>query len=91
MIFVNITYLGTETEGSEFSRGLFDVGPVMDQTRLDSYPQVNRLVPSIIGMRSIVKGAAFTMPIGAELLIAVKEIYEKFVDSYDDASSLIVA
>lgn len=56
MILMNVVFNGSEEEGKKLLQPLFDIGPVVNQMRMDAYPECNKLVPAMYGLRSSMKG-----------------------------------
>ena len=91
MILTICTYLGPESKGREIFKPFFDIGPVMDTMKMEPWPTVNTLAPAVYGMRSSMKGAAFTMPLRVPFVSEVLNKYEEFMNSCDDAGPSVVA
>lgn len=91
MVLMNAVIDGTEEEGKQLLQPFFDIGPAVNQMRMDAYPNCNKLVPAMYGMRSSMKGAAFMMPLREEFLQEVKDLYDKFIDKCEDAAPSVVA
>jgi hypothetical protein len=91
MFLMNVVFNGPEEEGKKLLQPLFDVGPVVNQMRMDAYPECNKLVPAMYGMRSSMKGAAFMMPIREEFVNDILTTYNSFIDGCEDAAPSVVA
>ena len=91
MILMNAVVDGTEAEGKALLQPFFDIGPVVNMMRMDAYPECNKLVPAMIGMRSSMKGAAFVMPIREQYVKEVLAKYESFTGECEDAAASVVA
>ncbi|KAH9835067.1 FAD-linked oxidoreductase [Teratosphaeria destructans] len=85
------SYFGTEQEGRELFKPLLDVGPIVNTLAMGPYPQVNKMVPAIIGMRSSMKGAAFVMPIREKFLSQQLAEFDRFTEETPDAATTMVA
>ena len=59
MILLLSAFNGTEAEGKEVFKPFLYLGPVENTMAMQPYPKVNALVPTIQGMRSSMKGAAY--------------------------------
>ena len=59
--------------------------------RQDDYPNCNKLVPAMYGMRSSMKGAAFMMPLREKFVHDVKAAYDQFIETCEDAAPSVVA
>ncbi|KAL2436351.1 FAD-linked oxidoreductase pyvE [Exophiala dermatitidis] len=90
MILVSVIYFGSETEGKQVFRPFYEinngagVGPVVDTTAVVPYPVVNTLLAPPIGLRSSMKGAAFTLPIRPEFMQTVLDEYIQFTNDSND-------
>ena len=51
MVLMNAVYDGSEEEGKAMLQPFFDIGPVVNEMRMDAYPTCNKLVPAMYGMR----------------------------------------
>ena len=91
MVLMNAVVDGSEEEGKALLQPFFDIGPAVNQMRMDAYPNCNKLVPAMYGMRSSMKGAAFMMPLREEFLLEMKNAYDSFIDDCDDAAPSVVA
>ena len=90
MIMTGLVFNGPEAEGKALLKPLFDIA-VVNQMRMDAYPECNKLIPGMYGLRSSMKGAAFMHPIREQFVGDIKETFEKFIDSCDDAAGTVVA
>lgn len=91
MILMNAVYNGPEEEAKEIFKPFFDIGPAVNQMRMDAYPECNKLVPAMYGLRSSMKGAAYMLPIREEFMNDIKTVFESFIDSCEDAAPTVVA
>ncbi|WPH01103.1 Hypothetical protein R9X50_00393800 [Acrodontium crateriforme] len=91
MIILTATYNGTEAEGRDFYKPLFDIGPAVNTMAMGPYPMVNKLIPTGPGMRSSMKGAAFVLPIRDEFVTDMLSMYESFTADCEDAAHSVVA
>ena len=91
MILMNTVVGGSEEEAKELLQPFFDVGPAVNQMRMAPYPEANKLVPAMYGMRSSMKGAAFMMPLREEFVLEMQTAFDKFIDGCDDAAPSVVA
>ena len=91
MLLMNLVFNGSEAEGKELLKPLFDIGPAVNQMRMDAYPEVNKLVPAMYGLRSSMKGAACILPLREQFLGDVKKVFEDYIDGCDDAAASVVA
>ena len=91
MVLMNAVVGGSEEEGKALLQPFFDIGPAVNQMRMDAYPNANKLVPAMYGLRASMKGAAFMMPLREEFLLDVKNAYDSFVDGCEDAAPSVVA
>ncbi|KAI7372242.1 hypothetical protein KC336_g20700 [Hortaea werneckii] len=91
VILFAASYDGPEEEGRQLFRPLVDIGPIMNTMAKAPYPNVNRMVPTVPGMRSSMKGAAYVMPIREEFFMDMFEKYEQFNAECDDAGASVVA
>lgn len=57
----------------------------------DAYPNANKLVPAMYGMRSSMKGAAHMMPLRQQFVEDVWKTYDAFIDTCSDAAPSVVA
>jgi hypothetical protein len=55
------------------------------------YPQVNKQVPAVAGMRVSMKGAACVMPLREEFVNKILSTYESFTTECSDAKETLVA
>ena len=55
------------------------------------YPEVNNMVPSTIGLRSSLKGAAYVLPIQDQFLTTMMTKFDDFHSQCDDAGASIIA
>jgi len=91
MILVLVSCNTDEATGRELYKDFTAIGPVLDTLGMGPYPQVNKQVPAITGMRSSMKGAAFVLPLREEFVHSVLATYEEFTASCDDAKDSLVA
>lgn len=91
MILMNIAFNGSEEEGKKLLKPVLDLNPAVNLMRMDAYPEVNKLVPAMYGLRSSMKGAACVLPIREEFFTACKDAFESFIDSCDDAAGSVLA
>ena len=82
MVLLNAVYDGSKEEGEQMFKPILDIGPVVNQMRMDEYPNVNKLVPAMIGMRSSMKGAAFVMPIREQFMHDIMNTFDRFISTY---------
>ncbi|KAK5111596.1 hypothetical protein LTR85_011825 [Meristemomyces frigidus] len=82
---------GPEDEGKELFKPFSDIGPIVNTMATGPYPMVNNMVPSMIGMRSSMKGAAFVLPIREEFVHSMLGKYQEFNKQCDDAAASLVA
>ena len=52
MVLMNAVYDGPEDEGKKMFQPFLDIGPAVNEMRMDAYPTCNKLVPAMYGMRS---------------------------------------
>lgn len=91
MILVLVSCNTDEATGRELYKDFIAIGPVMNTLSMGSYPQVNKQVPAITGMRSSMKGAAFVMPLREEFVHSILATFEEFTAACDDAKETLVA
>lgn len=91
MILVVVSCNTDESTGRELYKDFISIGPALDTLSMGPYPQVNKQVPAITGMRSSMKGAAFVLPLREEFLHSILATYEEFTASCDDAKESLVA
>lgn len=92
MILLNAVVDGTEEEAKALLQPILDIGPVVNHMRMDAYPECNKLVPAMIGLRSSMKGAAFTMPIREQFVLDVLAKFDGFIEGQcEDAAPSLVA
>lgn len=91
MILMNLVFNGPEEEGKALFQPLFDIEPVVNQMRMDAYPECNKLIPGMYGLRSSMKGAAFMLPLRGQFVNDIKDAFEHFIDSCDDAAGTVIA
>lgn len=91
MILVLVSCNTDEATGRELYKDFVDIGPVMDTLSMGPYPQVNKQVPAITGMRSSMKGAAFVLPLREEFVHDILATYEEFTAECEDAKDSLVA
>lgn len=91
MLLLICTHSDSETEGRELFQPLIDIGPLDNSLKLQAWPQVNNLVPAQQGMRSSMKGAAFTLPLNAGFVQTVITEYDSFIAGVADAAASLVA
>lgn len=91
MILMNAVVDGTEEEGKALLQPFFDIGPAVNHMRMDAYPECNKLVPAMIGLRSSMKGAAFVMPIREQFVHDILAKFDGFIDGCEDAAPSVVA
>lgn len=90
LLFV-ASYDGPEETGKELLKPFTDIGPIMNTMAMGPYPQVNTLVPAITGMRSSMKGAAYTMPIRDTFVVEMLRKFDSFTSEVPDAQAGMVA
>jgi len=81
----------SEAEGRKLLQPFVDVGPIVNTLTCGPYPDVNKQVPAVIGMRSSMKGAAFVLPIREEFVTEMLGKYNDFNEQCDDAAASLVA
>ena len=54
-------------------------------------PNANKLVPAMYGMRSSMKGAAYMLPLREQFVNDIKNAYDKFIETCEDAAPSVVA
>nr|POE93042.1 fad-linked oxidoreductase [Quercus suber] len=91
LILVIASSFTTEAEGKELFEDFTSLVPMVNTMAMAPYPQVNKLVPAIVGMRSSMKGAAFKLPIRAKFVTDMLTLFEDFHGSCSDAEQSIVA
>lgn len=91
VILFAASFDGPEEEGKKLFQPFFDIGPVMNTMGMGPYPNVNRMVPTVPGMRSSMKGAAYVLPIREEFFNDMFAKYEEFNKQCDDAAASVVA
>ncbi|KAI7284135.1 hypothetical protein KC345_g2455 [Hortaea werneckii] len=91
VILFAASYDGPEEEGRQLFQPLMNIGPIMNTMTMAPYPNVNRMVPTVSGMRSSMKGAAYVLPIREEFFMDMFEKYEQFNAECDDAGASVVA
>ncbi|GIZ46264.1 hypothetical protein CKM354_000939600 [Cercospora kikuchii] len=89
-ILLVVTYNGTEKEAREIYKPFFDLGPVFENTRMAPYPEVNSQIPAAHGIRSSMKGAAFTLPIRDTFFLDIVRRYQEFMQRCPEASGSLV-
>ena len=82
---------GPEEQGKQLFKPFVDIGPIVNTMAIGPYPQVNRMVPTMPGMRVSMKGAAYVLPIREEYFTEILAKYEAFQGNCDDAAASIVA
>lgn len=85
-----VIYFGTEEQGKEMFKGLYEIGPLADTTAVVPYPTVNTLLAPPIGMRASMKGAAYAMPIRADYVNELVGEFVQFTEANDDAKGSII-
>lgn len=83
-------YFGTEAEAKDAFKAFYDLGPLADTTALVPYPVLNTLMAPPIGLRSSMKGAAYTMPLRKEFVEEVLTNFIQFTDGNEDAKGSVV-
>lgn len=83
-------YFGTEAKAKEVFKALYEIGPLADTTALVPYPVLNTLMAPPIGLRSSMKGAAFTMPLRKEFVEEVLANFIQFTEGNEDAKGSII-
>jgi len=78
MTFVSIIFRGSEEEGKEAWKELFELGPVMSTMSVQPYPVANKFLAPPIGLRSSMKGSSFQMPLRTEFVKDVQKTYTEF-------------
>ena len=91
MVLMNVVWDGPEDEGKKMLQPFFDIGPAVNQMRVGDYPECNKLVPAMYGMRSSMKGAAYMLPLREQFVQDMKIAYDAFIDTCDDAAASVVA
>jgi hypothetical protein len=69
----------------------YDAGHRSDESPQDAYPEANKLVPAMYGLRSSMKGAAHMMPLREEFVHDIKNAYNSFIETCEDAAPSVVA
>jgi hypothetical protein len=91
MLLVLVSCNTDETTGRELYKSFIDIGPVMNTLSMGPYPQVNKQVPAVAGMRVSMKGAACVMPLREAFVNKILDTYEKFTTECADAKETLVA
>ena len=91
MVLMNAVWDGPEDEAKQMFQPFFDIGPAVNQMRVDAYPQANKLVPAMYGMRSSMKGAAYMLPLREQFVRDIQHAYDKFIETCEDAAPSVVA
>lgn len=78
MTFVSIIWNGTEEEGKEAWKALFDIGPVMNTMAMQPYPVANQFLAPPVGLRSSMKGSSFQLPLTTSFVQDVYKMYHDF-------------
>jgi len=78
MTFVSIVFAGTEEEGKEAWKDLFEIGPRMSTMAMQPYPVANKFLAPPVGLRSSMKGSSFKMPLRTEFVLDVQKMYTDF-------------
>lgn len=76
--FVTIIWHGTEEEGKEAWKELFEIGPMMSTMAMQPYPVANKFLAPPIGLRSSMKGSSFNMPLKVDFVEDVQKMYTEF-------------
>ena len=91
MLLVLVSCNTDEATGRELYKDFIEIGPVMDTLTIGPYPQVNKQVPAVAGMRVSMKGAACVMPLREEFVHKILATYEDFTTECPDAKETLVA
>jgi hypothetical protein len=91
MLLVLVSCNTDEATGRELYKDFIDIGPVIDTLTMGPYPQVNKQVPAVAGMRVSMKGAACVMPLREEFVNKILATYEDFTTECPDAKETLVA
>lgn len=78
MTFVSIIFNGTEEEGKEAWKALFDIGPAMTTMAMQPFPVANQFLSPPIGLRCSMKGSSFQMPLSPSFVLDVQKMYTDF-------------
>ena len=91
LILAVFAFTCSNAEADEILAPFKALGPLDNTIATHPYPKVNTLVPAIIGMRSSMKGAAFTLPLRPEFVTGVISKYDEFLAGMPDAAPSLVA
>ena len=83
--------VANEAEGKELLKPFQDIGPMLNTCAMHPYPTVNNLVPTEIGLRSSMKGAAYLVPLRSTFVLEVAKAFDEFATDVPDAAGSLVA
>jgi hypothetical protein len=86
-------YNGPEEEAKEFFKDILNVGPVIDQTKMMPYEELNRMLnyATTHGDRKSVGASAMKAPLDVQLIQEVFNEYTEFVHENEGSSTSLVA
>ncbi|KAM6529352.1 hypothetical protein FALCPG4_007489 [Fusarium falciforme] len=87
---VAVMFNGTEEEGREAFKGLYDIGPVMESVRSVPYDIANQTLSATPGFRVSMKGAAWALPLQTALLQELIASYTHFTEAIPDMESSMI-
>lgn len=91
LLLIVVSFNGTEAEAKQHLEPLLALKPIVNTLSAAPYPNINKQVPTQIGMRSSLKGAAFVLPIRPEFVSELQAKYEDFIAGCEDAAGSLVA
>ncbi|KAI6778701.1 6-hydroxy-D-nicotine oxidase-like protein [Emericellopsis cladophorae] len=88
MLIVSPLFHGSEQEGREFFKDLFDVGPIMDTTQVMRMRNVNELINPLAGhgIRRLMGSGNVAMPLKAEDVQKTADTFWSFCDATPGAT-----
>ena len=91
MLLVLVSCNTDEATGRELYKDFLEIGPVMNTLAMGPYPQINKQVPAVAGMRVSMKGSACVLPLREEFVNSILATFEKFTSECEDAKETLVA
>lgn len=87
MFMVIVVFDGSEEEGKEVFKEVIDMQPVMSTMKMVTYTEANKTLAPPVGARCSIKGSSFELPVRADFVMEVMEVYKKFIADVPDAQN----
>ncbi|KAK0100788.1 hypothetical protein ONS95_007236 [Cadophora gregata] len=92
IIMVVVFYNGTEQEGKSYFKEILALNPLVDQTSIMPYSEVNEMLNAAMfhGLRRTVKGSAFLAPLDTKFAESIFDDWLVFITQNPDAGATMV-